>query len=80
MFIKVVSNPIALTVVTELIGATYFISREANLAIIAERFCIDSDESRDAMGIYICGSLFGTIYRSLPAFRAVWVFFIRWLW
>lgn len=51
----------------EAIGATYSISREANLAIIAEKFGIDSDESRGAMGVYICGTLFGAIYMGLLA-------------
>ena len=51
----------------EAIGATYSISREPNLAIIAEKFGVESDESRGAMGVYICGTLFGAIYMGLLA-------------
>lgn len=51
----------------EAIGATYSISRENNLAIIAERYGVDSAESRGAMGVYICGTLFGAIYLGLLA-------------
>lgn len=51
----------------EAIGATFSISRENNLAIIAEKYGIDSAESRGAMGVYICGTLFGAIYMGLLA-------------
>ena len=51
----------------EAIGATYSISRENNLAIIAEKYGVDSAESRGAIGVYICGTLFGAIYLGLLA-------------
>lgn len=51
----------------EAIGATFSIDRENNLAIIAEKFGVESEESRGAIGVYICGTLFGAIYLGLLA-------------
>ncbi|WP_411682228.1 DUF3100 domain-containing protein [Clostridium thailandense] len=51
----------------EAIGATYSISRENNLAIISEKFGIESQESKGAIGVYVCGTLFGAIYLGLLA-------------
>jgi len=51
----------------ESIGATYSISRENNLAIISEKFGVESPESRGAIGVYIVGTLFGAIYIGLLA-------------
>ncbi|MPN27416.1 hypothetical protein SDC9_174849 [bioreactor metagenome] len=51
----------------EAIGATYSISRENNLAIIAEKFGVESPESRGAIGVYIVGTLIGAIYIGLLA-------------
>jgi hypothetical protein len=51
----------------EAIGATFSIDREPNLAIIAEKYGADSAESRGALGVYICGTLFGAIYLALLA-------------
>ena len=39
----------------EAIGACYSIDREANVAIIGEKFGMDSPEGRGVMGMYICG-------------------------
>jgi len=49
----------------EAIGATYSIDREANLAIIAERYGMDSAEGRGTMAVYICGTLFGAVWLGL---------------
>lgn len=51
----------------EAIGATFSIDREPNLAIIAERYGADSPEGRGALGVYVCGTLFGAIYLSVLA-------------
>ncbi|MDR3589033.1 MAG: DUF3100 domain-containing protein [Negativicutes bacterium] len=51
----------------ETIGATYSIDREPNIAIIAERFGLDSPEGRGTMGVYICGTLFGAVWLGLFA-------------
>ncbi|MGG0658344.1 DUF3100 domain-containing protein [Rummeliibacillus pycnus] len=51
----------------EAVGATFSIDREPNLAILSEKYGADSPESRGALGVYICGTLFGAIYLSLIA-------------
>jgi hypothetical protein len=51
----------------EAIGATFSIDREPNLAIIAEKYGADSPEGRGALGVYVCGTLFGAIYLSVIA-------------
>lgn len=51
----------------EAIGACYSIDREANVAIIAERFGLDSPEGRGVMGMYVCGTVFGALWVSLLA-------------
>ena len=51
----------------EAIGACYSIDREANVAIIAEKFGIFSPEGRGVMGMYICGTLFGALWISILA-------------
>lgn len=61
--------PVALLVgmKREAIGACYSIDREPNVAIIAERFGMDSPEGRGVMGMYICGTVFGALWVSLLA-------------
>lgn len=51
----------------EAIGACYSIDREANVAIIAEKFGIFSPEGRGVMGMYICGTIFGALWISILA-------------
>lgn len=51
----------------EAIGATFSIDREPNIAIIAEKFGLDSPEGRGVMSIYICGTLFGAVWVGLLA-------------
>lgn len=65
----VIALPIAvlLGMKREAIGATYSIDRENNLAIISEKFGVESQESKGAIGVYICGTLFGAIYLGLLA-------------
>ena len=62
--------PIALLIgmKREAVGATFSIDREPNLAIIAEKYGAGSPgESRGALGVYVCGTLFGAIYLSIIA-------------
>ena len=61
--------PVALLVrmKREAIGAVYSIDREPNIAIIAERFGLDSAEGRGVMGMYICGTVFGALWVSILA-------------
>ncbi len=49
----------------EAIGACYSIDREPNIAIIAEKYGIDSPEGRGVMGMYICGTVFGAAWISV---------------
>ena len=49
----------------EAIGACYSIDREANVAIIGEKFGLASPEGHGVMGMYICGTLFGALWISL---------------
>src|SRR5690606_6374830 len=51
----------------EAIGATFSIGREPGLAIIGERFGMDSPEGRGVLAEYITGTLIGAIFISLLA-------------
>ena len=51
----------------EAIGACYSIDREANVAIIGEKFGLSSPEGHGVMGKYICGTVFGALWISLLA-------------
>ena len=51
----------------EAIGACYSIDREANVAIIGEKFGLSSPEGYGVMGMYICGTVFGALWISLLA-------------
>ena len=51
----------------ESIGATFSIDREPNIAIIAEKYGLDSPEGRGVMSVYICGTLFGAVWLGLLA-------------
>lgn len=51
----------------EAIGATFSIDREPNLAIISEKYGADSPQGRGALGVYVCGTVFGAIYLALLA-------------
>jgi len=58
---------LALGLGREAVGATYSIDREPNIAIIAEKYGLDSAEGRGVMAVYICGTLFGAIWIGLIA-------------
>src|SRR5690606_21329593 len=51
----------------EAIGATFSIGREPGLAIIGERFGMDSPEGRGVLAEYITGTLIGAIFISIFA-------------
>ena len=51
----------------ETIGAAHSIAREPNVALIGERYGLDSAEGRGVMGVYICGTVIGTIFFGLMA-------------
>lgn len=58
---------IALGLGREAVGATFSIDREPNIAIIAEKYGLDSPEGRGVMAIYICGTVFGAVWLGLVA-------------
>lgn len=51
----------------ESIGGAHSISREANVALIADKFGLDSEEGQGVLGVYIIGTVFGTIFIGLMA-------------
>lgn len=51
----------------ESIGATYSIDREPNIALIADRYGLNSPEGAGAMGVYATGTLIGTfVFAIMP--------------
>lgn len=58
----------------ETIGAAHSIAREPNVALIGERYGLDSAEGRGVMGVYIAGTVFGTIFFGVMAsFAAAYI-------
>jgi hypothetical protein len=51
----------------EAIGATFSIDREGGVALISEKYGLDSPEGRGVMATYICGTIFGALYMGLFA-------------
>ncbi len=51
----------------ESIGAAHSIAREPNVAIIGEKFGLDSPEGDGVLGVYLVGTVFGTIFVGLMA-------------
>lgn len=51
----------------EAVGAAHSIGREPNVALIGDIYGLDSPEGRGVMGVYICGTVFGTIFFGLMA-------------
>lgn len=51
----------------EVIGACHSIAREPNVAIISDRYGLNSREGAGVMGVYAVGTLFGTIFFAIMA-------------
>lgn len=51
----------------EAVGATYSIAREPNIAIISDRYGLRSAEGIGIMGVYVVGTMFGTLFFALMA-------------
>lgn len=51
----------------ESIGMTHSIGREANLALITDKFGLSSPEGRGVMSMYIFGTVFGSIFIGLAS-------------
>jgi hypothetical protein len=49
----------------EAVGATFDICREPAIAVISERYGLDSPEGIGTLGVYVCGTVFGTIWWAL---------------
>ncbi len=59
----VLAFPVAILVFRmgrEAIGACFSVAREPNIAIIADRYGLKSQEGAGVMGVYVVGTLFGT--------------------
>lgn len=65
-----IAFPIGLVVLRmrrEVIGSTFSIAREPNIAIIADRYGLKSPEGAGVMGVYVVGTLFGTFLFAIMA-------------
>lgn len=51
----------------ESIGGAHSIAREPNVALIGEKFGLDSEEGQGVLGVYIVGTVFGAIFIGLLA-------------
>jgi len=61
----------------ETIGAAHSIAREPNVALIGDIYGLDTPEGQGVMGVYICGTVFGTIFLVLwRRLRQRWESFI----
>jgi outer membrane lipoprotein SlyB len=60
----------------EAIGATFSVDRDPNLALMAEKYGGDSPEFRGTFGVYLCGTLFGSLYLGV---LAGWIGGLDWL-
>lgn len=49
----------------EAIGGAHSVAREPNVALIGEKFGLDSEEGQGVLGVYIVGTVFGTIFVGL---------------
>lgn len=60
----------------EAVGMTYALSREPNVALIADKYGSESDEFKGVMICYIVGTVFGSIFMSIipPIFIGLGIF------
>ena len=58
---------LALGIKREAIGATFSVGREPSLAIIGERFGMDSPEGRGVLAEYMTGTVFGAVFIAVLA-------------
>ncbi|BBI43267.1 DUF3100 domain-containing protein [Pseudomonas syringae] len=65
----IIGLPVALMlgIKREAIGATFSVGREPSLAIIGERYGMDSAEGRGVLAEYLTGTLFGALFIALVA-------------
>jgi len=65
----IIGLPVALMlgIKREAIGATFSVGREPSLAIIGERYGMDSAEGRGVLAEYLTGTLFGALFIAIVA-------------
>lgn len=66
----VLAFPVAVLVLgmgREAIGASFSVAREPNIAIIADKYGLKSQEGTGVMGVYVIGTLFGTFIFAILA-------------
>ncbi|WP_406243588.1 DUF3100 domain-containing protein [Tissierella carlieri] len=51
----------------EAIGGAHSIAREPNVALVGDKFGLDSEEGQGVLGVYIVGTVFGTVFIGLMA-------------
>ncbi len=57
----------------QVIGAAHSIAREPNVALIGDKYGLDSPEGEGVLGVYIVGTVFGTVFVGVIAsFLAVY--------
>jgi len=63
----------------EAIGATYSIDREPNLALIADKYGLNSPEGAGALGVYATGTIIGTFIFAImpPLIHSLGIFDVR---
>lgn len=65
-----IALPVAVLVLKmgrETIGATFSIAREPNIAIIADKYGLKGPEGIGVMGVYVVGTMIGTLWFALMA-------------
>lgn len=66
----VIALPVAVLVLKmgrEAVGATFSIAREPNIAIISDKYGLKGPEGIGVMGVYVVGTMFGTLWFALMA-------------
>ena len=66
----IIAFPVAVLVLRigrESIGACFSVAREPNIAIIADKYGLKSQEGAGVMGVYVIGTLFGTFIFAILA-------------
>ncbi|MBY7816008.1 DUF3100 domain-containing protein [Vibrio fluvialis] len=65
-----IAMPVAILVLKmgrESVGACFSIAREPNIALISDKYGLKSPEGIGVMGVYVMGTMFGTLYFGLLA-------------
>lgn len=65
-----IAMPVAILVLKmgrESVGACFSIAREPNIALISDKYGLKSSEGIGVMGIYVMGTMFGTLYFAILA-------------